>query len=265
MLCTVPGCQSRKVTQSRCKRHGGGRRCEHPGCLRSAQGAVAPPRCKVHGGGHRCAVTGCTNSSVDAIHAPDGSRRDDSTLRCKKHGGGRRCNFEGCPKSAQAGGGLPACIEHGGGRRCTTAGCTRSARGTGDKQLCIRHSRAPKVPRAPKAPRAQGSRKRAPPCAAPPGRFAARSGWQGLPPPHSLLPPPLVLLPPSLALLPPSPRKRPRVAVRQQSSPLHSKEAIDLLLLLHRQPPETAPHVSSGGNSLARSGEWAEACVVASV
>ena len=146
--------------------------CNHPGCNKTAQGGTT--RCKAHGGGRRCVAEGCTKSARGA------------TDRCIAHGGGKvraallpppllpllvplpitlltpppcspralarslahprphapqpthptqRCTFEDCTKSAQ--GATALCKAHGGGHRCTFLGCTRSARGATDR--CIAH------------------------------------------------------------------------------------------------------------------------------
>jgi len=87
--CSEPNCKSWTQPGGKCKAHGGGKRCEHPGCDKAAQGA--------------------------------------SSSRCFSHGGGRKCNEDGCEKKAQGASGL--CVAHGGGPRCIEVGCSRSARG----------------------------------------------------------------------------------------------------------------------------------------
>ena len=81
--------------------HGGGRRCNHPECTKSAAGKTE--KCVAHGGGKRCVEIGCDKSGVGA------------SQRCKGHGGGRRCAAPDCTKSAQ--GGSSTCKAHGGGKQ----------------------------------------------------------------------------------------------------------------------------------------------------
>jgi hypothetical protein len=52
--------------------------------------AADTEHCKAHGGGRRCQHEGCTKSAADG-----------GTLHCKVHGGGKRCQHEGCTKSAR--------------------------------------------------------------------------------------------------------------------------------------------------------------------
>jgi hypothetical protein len=98
--CTAPNC-TKLVMRAQggtpcCIAHGGGKRCEEAGCLKSAQGGTA--RCKAHGGGKRCEEAGCSKSARGA------------TARCVAHGGGKRCEEAGCSKSAQ--GGTARCKAH---------------------------------------------------------------------------------------------------------------------------------------------------------
>ena len=44
--------------------HGGGRRCEEPGCEKHAQGPKL--KCKAHGGGRRCGEAGCGKLALSA-------------------------------------------------------------------------------------------------------------------------------------------------------------------------------------------------------
>ncbi|XP_024979048.1 probable WRKY transcription factor 19 [Cynara cardunculus var. scolymus] len=98
-----------------CKAHGGGRRCHHLGCMKSADGQTE--HCIAHGGGRHCSYpTGCSKAA-----------RGKSGL-CIKHGGGKRCVVEGCTRSAERQVGL--CISHGGGRRCRFDGCDKGAQGS---------------------------------------------------------------------------------------------------------------------------------------
>ncbi|TVU29567.1 hypothetical protein EJB05_21139, partial [Eragrostis curvula] len=104
-----------------CIAHGGGQRCQKPGCHKGAESRTA--YCKAHGGGHRCQQLGCTKSA------------EGKTDHCIAHGGGRRCGHAGCPKAARGKSGR--CIKHGGGKRCSVDGCIRSAEGR--VGLCISH------------------------------------------------------------------------------------------------------------------------------
>ena len=108
-----------------CAGHGGGRRCQHPGCSTMAR-AGGPPFCTIHGGGKRCQYGGCTKSA-----------RTGGEGFCVLHGGGRRCTVEGCMKSA-ASGSLQLCISHGGGKRCAQPRCTKSV-ASGGAPFCIAH------------------------------------------------------------------------------------------------------------------------------
>jgi hypothetical protein len=101
--------------------HGGGRRCQHEGCTKSACDGGSP-HCSAHGRGRRCQHEGCTKASAT----------NGGTPHCIAHGGGRPagCQHEGCSKLAQ-GGGTPHCSAHGGGRRCQHEGCTKGAGGGG--------------------------------------------------------------------------------------------------------------------------------------
>jgi hypothetical protein len=106
-----------------CIAHGGGRRCEAPGCTRSVQGARSQ-HCISHGGGKRCEIPGCSRSARGRSN------------RCVHHGGGARCLASGCSKSAQR----PSdyCISHGGGRRCMVPDCANNTRSQ-HPHLCLPH------------------------------------------------------------------------------------------------------------------------------
>jgi hypothetical protein len=69
--------------------HGGGKRCQREGCIKSAV-AGGTPHCVAHGGGKRGHEQGCPKAA-----------RGDTQQHCVAHGGGRRCLHEGCTKSAQ--------------------------------------------------------------------------------------------------------------------------------------------------------------------
>ncbi|GLD96610.1 hypothetical protein PINS_up005293 [Pythium insidiosum] len=118
--CVEPGCERRAQSNSRCKAHGGGARCQYAGpegCTRSSQGGGF---CRAHGGGKRCEFPGCTR----------GQQRKG---RCYVHGGIRKCQTDGCEKKDRGNG---FCISHGGGKRCVVPGCTKSVR---RGQLCQVH------------------------------------------------------------------------------------------------------------------------------
>ena len=62
---------------NKCKRHGGGKRCNEPDCKASAIGKT--DKCVAHGGGNRCNEPDCKASAIG------------KTDKCKRHGGGNRC------------------------------------------------------------------------------------------------------------------------------------------------------------------------------
>ncbi|ETM98813.1 hypothetical protein PPTG_19252 [Phytophthora nicotianae INRA-310] len=110
--CIEAGCTRRAQSNSRCKAHGGGARCQYSGpggCNRSSQGGGF---CRAHGGGKRCEFPGCTR----------GQQRKG---RCYVHGGIRKCQFGNCEKKDRGNG---FCISHGGGKRCEHPGCSRAVR-----------------------------------------------------------------------------------------------------------------------------------------
>ncbi|KAG7378134.1 hypothetical protein PHYPSEUDO_010539 [Phytophthora pseudosyringae] len=110
--CIEAGCTRRAQSNSRCKAHGGGARCQYSGpggCTRSSQGGGF---CRAHGGGKRCEFPGCTR----------GQQRKG---RCYVHGGIRKCQFGTCEKKDRGNG---FCISHGGGKRCEHPGCSRAVR-----------------------------------------------------------------------------------------------------------------------------------------
>ena len=125
--CNEPGCEKRSQGASgQCKAHGGGPRCNEPGCKKSSQGASG--KCIAHGGGRRCDEPGCEKSSQGA------------SGKCIAHGGGRRCDEPGCNKSSQGASGK--CIAHGGGRRCDEPGCETMIKGASGK--CTVHGGGPR-------------------------------------------------------------------------------------------------------------------------
>jgi hypothetical protein len=107
------------------KAHGGGKRCQHEGCFKSAR--LDTGYCVSHGGGRRCQTVDCSKSALG------------DTAHCTAHGGGRRCQHLGCPKAA-ATGGTPHCKAHGAGKRCRQEGCSKSvakAPGSVYCKLCL--------------------------------------------------------------------------------------------------------------------------------
>jgi hypothetical protein len=58
--CQASGCGNVPVSRDVCRSHGGGRRCQHVGCSRSAQSRSV--FCWAHSGGQRCEVAGCRRS-----------------------------------------------------------------------------------------------------------------------------------------------------------------------------------------------------------
>ncbi|GMF30173.1 unnamed protein product [Phytophthora lilii] len=110
--CIEEGCIRRAQSNSRCKAHGGGARCQYAGpggCNRSSQGGGF---CRAHGGGKRCEFPGCTR----------GQQRKG---RCYVHGGIRKCQYGSCEKKDRGNG---FCISHGGGKRCEYPNCSRAVR-----------------------------------------------------------------------------------------------------------------------------------------
>lgn len=110
--CVEPTCNRRAQSNSRCKAHGGGARCQYAGpegCTRSSQGGGY---CRAHGGGKRCEFPGC-------------ERGQQRKGRCYVHGGIRKCQMGECQKKDRGNG---FCIAHGGGKRCQEPGCTRAVR-----------------------------------------------------------------------------------------------------------------------------------------
>lgn len=115
--CSHPGCIKSDQGKGFCKSHGGGKSCGVPACSKSDQGGGF---CKMHGGGKRCSVVGCIKS-------------DQGKGFCTAHGGGKRCGNLKCNKSAAAGG---FCTAHGGGKRCEAPGCLKHDKGGG---FCVGH------------------------------------------------------------------------------------------------------------------------------
>jgi hypothetical protein len=106
-----------------CISHGGGKRCQHEGCSKSAV-QDGTDHCKTHGGGRRCQHLGCPKPAASV-----------GTQYCIPHGGGKRCQHVDCSKAAQTGGTLH-CQAHGGGRRCQHEGCTKAVARAPVSTLC---------------------------------------------------------------------------------------------------------------------------------
>ena len=111
----------------------GRRQCELDGCTKWIQGG-GTPHCVAHGGGKRCQEEGCLKSA-----------RCD-TGACAAHGGGRRCQHLGCPKGA-ASGGTQHCQAHGGGKRCQKQGCSKAVAQAPGSMLCTLCLRAARFSR----------------------------------------------------------------------------------------------------------------------
>jgi len=127
-MCETEGCPSFRVSGPKryCKRHGGGARCQEPGCTKSAisggerRGVPSFTYCANHGGGNNCTFEGCENASnVGGL--------------CKSHGG-KRCTFHKCKTVAQ--GGSNFCNRHGGGSRCEVPFCITN---TQRNKRCKKH------------------------------------------------------------------------------------------------------------------------------
>ncbi|CAK4083155.1 unnamed protein product [Aphanomyces euteiches] len=104
--CEVHDCSRLVASRKRYVRHGGGPRCQHPGC---SKGAKYHGLCWTHGGSQGCHVDGCSN-------------RIKARGLCWAHGGGKRCRTPDCPKTALRSG---HCWAQGGGKRCVIDGCKR--------------------------------------------------------------------------------------------------------------------------------------------
>jgi hypothetical protein len=89
-----------------CLRHGGGYRCQHPGCTKSA---YSTKYCSKHGGGPRCQFIDCNKGSIS------------NSSFCRKHGGGPRCQHPNCMEGARAN--FKFCVTHGGFMPCQYPNC----------------------------------------------------------------------------------------------------------------------------------------------
>ncbi len=150
-ICEEPGCTKGAKSGGKCKKHGGGRRCQFENqdgkCTKSAVGGGYNPWtfCKRHGGGLKCVVEGCTHSVASGsdkcithggkpCSEPGCTRGASIGGKCIKHGGGHRCQIESCTRAANRG---TFCIKHGGGRRCQSEGCSNCAQSGFD--FCGKH------------------------------------------------------------------------------------------------------------------------------
>jgi hypothetical protein len=106
--CTYEGCQkmAHGPTYLFCLRHGGGYRCQEPGCTRSA---YSTKYCSRHGGGPRCQWEGCGKGAIS------------NSSFCRRHGGGNRCQHPNCPEGARQG--FNFCLNHGGFNPCAYPNC----------------------------------------------------------------------------------------------------------------------------------------------
>ena len=121
--CAVKSCNEEIAPDKRfCRKHST-RACQHPGCTKTRLG---PQFCIRHGGGKRCEVPGCNKGASGTIGG--------GAHFCIAHGGGRRCRIEGCQSTAKRGG---LCSSHGGRYECVIPGCTKTAHGP--RRLCTTH------------------------------------------------------------------------------------------------------------------------------
>ena len=111
-ICEVLDCDMVAQSRKRCKRHGGGPRCRHPGCTNSSQGKG---RCRTHGGGKQCITPDCTSGAQQHGF-------------CSRHGGAKLCVEEQCNRHSRGSG---LCAFHGGGKRCSVADCKNGSRLSG--------------------------------------------------------------------------------------------------------------------------------------
>jgi len=107
-MCTYEGCakMAHGPTYLFCLRHGGGYRCQEPGCTRSA---YSTKYCSRHGGGPRCQQPGCIKGAIS------------NSSFCRRHGGGSRCQHPNCPEGARQG--FNFCLNHGGFNPCAYPNC----------------------------------------------------------------------------------------------------------------------------------------------
>ena len=122
--CSMKSCTDSAIAGAKfCRRHLS-RACHFEGCCKTRLG---PEFCIRHGGGKRCEVPGCTKGASGTVGG--GARF------CISHGGGRRCRVEGCKSTAKRDG---LCSSHGGRYECLYPNCTRT--GHGPARLCNIHT-----------------------------------------------------------------------------------------------------------------------------
>ena len=122
--CAVKTCSELVMPEKRfCRRHIS-RACHFAGCTKTRLGAEF---CIRHGGGKRCEVPGCAKGASGTVGG--GARF------CIAHGGGRRCRVEGCKSTAKRDG---LCSSHGGRYECVVPGCSKTAHGP--RRLCAMHA-----------------------------------------------------------------------------------------------------------------------------
>lgn len=131
-FCTFEGCEkmAHGPTYLFCLRHGGGYRCQEPGCTRSA---YSTKYCSRHGGGPRCQWEGCSKGAIS------------NSSYCRRHGGGSRCQHPNCPEGARQG--FNFCLNHGGFNPCAYPNCPGIALLT--SSYCRQHNALFKGPAAP--------------------------------------------------------------------------------------------------------------------
>jgi hypothetical protein len=128
-MCTFEGCvkMAHGPTYLFCLRHGGGYRCQEPGCTRSA---YSTKYCSRHGGGPRCQWDGCQKGAIS------------NSSFCRRHGGGSRCQHPNCPEGARQG--FNFCLNHGGFNPCAYPNCPGIALLTAS--YCRQHNALFKAP-----------------------------------------------------------------------------------------------------------------------
>ena len=122
--CTFPGgCEklAHGPDYKFCLRHGGGYRCQVPGCSRSA---YSTRYCSRHGGGPRCQFPSCNKGAIS------------NSSFCRRHGGGPRCQHPNCSEGARIG--YQYCLSHGGYNPCSFPSCPCPALHT--SAYCRQHS-----------------------------------------------------------------------------------------------------------------------------
>lgn len=122
--CGIKSCLEEAIPEKRfCRKHMS-RACHYPACTKTRLG---PEFCIRHGGGKRCEFPGCAKGASGTVGG--GARW------CIAHGGGRKCRIEGCKSTAKRAG---LCSSHGGRYMCSVSGCTKTAHGP--RRLCTMHA-----------------------------------------------------------------------------------------------------------------------------